>query len=455
MTVPQSHSGDDSPDRPRASATYRIIPDGGRRRPVLGGAFLPLVALGMTCGLAFRGFDSAAGQALSCLVNAATLITALLIDPPPFVFWRDLRGVLALAAAALAWAALGLVVPTYALDGQPVPFAPDLFAPAAAAYLAGVAALVIGALIGREARARERVVDWLIALGVATLLLGLLLIPVGTMGVFSDWMVQIDGRFAGLIGNANVTATVAGVLLVLTLVRLAAPDRLAMATSRKGLIRLAPYGLALVVTAATVALAASRAAGAVTLVVVLLLVLVTYPPSRMERVAPPPPLLIAVLAVVAILLVGGGLLGQRMQSSGFEAANRMNMWSHFLAIAGNSPFFGYGLGSFAGVNAHFLPDAHFAAPFWNVNSPHGIMLQMLLGGGAPYLLLVLGAVALLLRRVGPDVLRRPSIEGRGLVAAAIVLVACGCVDIVLDMAGTTTLLLFLAGLSLGRATGEE
>ena len=409
----------------------------------------------MTCGLAFRGFDSAAGQAMSCIVNATTLILALVDEPPPVAFWRDLRGVLALAGAALAWAAVGLVVPAYALDGQPVPFAPDLFAPAAAAYLAGVAALVVGALVGREARARERVVDWLIGLGVATLLLGLLLMLVGTTGLFSDWTVQIDGRFAGLVGNSNVTAAVAGVLLVLTLSRLAAPARLALATDRAGWLRLAPYALALMVTAATIGLAASRAAGIVTVVIVPLLLLSTCPSRRERRVPPPRPVLIAAGAAVAILLVSGGLLGHRMQSSAFEAANRMTMWSHFFAIAGNSPIFGYGLGSFAGVNAHFLPDAHFAAPFWNVNSPHGIVLQMLLGAGIPYLLMLLGAVTLVARRVVPDIRRRPSIEARGLAAAAMVLVACGCVDIVLDMAATTTLLLFLAGLLWGRATGEE
>ena len=113
------------------------------------------------------------------------------------------------------------------------------------------------------------------------------------------------------------------------------------------------------------------------------------------------------------------------------------------------PLAGYGLGSFAELNAHTLT-ADSALALWNFGAAHAAPVQWVLETGWPGLM-ILGVVAGLVGRRLARLLRAGVDPiGQAMVLALLVALAGGMVDIALNVPGIALLASILAGLSWGR-----
>lgn len=414
-------------------------------RGLLGFSFpLPafFVALLISTGLLLRGFDSTVGQATSCILNASLLIALLVRAPPSAHFWRRAAPALLLVSAAILWA----VVATLSPDG----IFPDYAVGKLLSLFSGVAALLCGALLTRRRRRRRALLDWLLILNSLILAMGLVVRQVGTNGIFSYWEIERGERYLGLIGNANVTAAIAASFTILAFARLTwseTPFNWKLGKRAGAAVYLAMFVMNLVV----VIVAASRFT-AVLLAGVLSLYAFDWMLRRRGRQAHRRLMTIAVGAL--ILLVVGQLSGQLRDRFGLVSAggeDRVATWSHLADVAAASPLYGYGLGSFPSVNAHFLTTARYAEANWAVNSAHNLVLQLMLQAGAPYLLLILAAIGWGWHQVARALRRRWTREDVVIVAILGQILGCSMVDIVLDMPAPLTLTLFLLGLLWGQA----
>lgn len=436
---------------PRRALHNRAPDRAGLRRGDRIGELVPAVALAMSAGLLFDGFDSAMGQAICCIVNCAALILLLIERPPSLDRWREVLPVLGLLAAAALW--VTLVGAIRAPSDPAAPFVPDLFASQLLSFVAGVAALLCGWLLGQRWSRTRQVVDWLIALSCLYLVLGLALRAIGPNGLLDYWSVVREDRFQGLIGNVNVTAAVAGVTAILALSRVfaAAARRRGSVLARREIIVATLYCLAVFIALGAAIATASRFTNLLTFTVVALLTGVNLV-RNVRRLRLIGALLGAVaLAVVVLLTQFSDLLVERMTRLPDGLALRETMWSHYLAIAAGAPVTGYGLGSFPTVNSFYLTTPRFAEAMWAVNSAHNGLLQIAINGGVPYLALILAASLYLCGQILAGCRARWSNETAGIAVAILLIVACGMIDITLDVPATVTLMLFLAGLLWGSA----
>lgn len=412
-----------------------------------------LAALILSLGALLGGFNSLLGQALSYLVNAALLIFLLFIYRPEMRFWRQVMPVLLLCAAAAGWVWLAnRGVPLIPGAGPPVVFARDLFGPGMLGFLAGVLALVSGALIGQSPGAISRFLRWLVLFNAVWIIWGLILRASNLDLAFDLWMVTRQGRFTGTIGNANVTAALAGAMAILSAGMLAGylkPGR----GRRPVPMALAAAGFFLFI-GVMIATASRFALLVVVLLLGILAASMVGSRARGRISAAMLRRMIAVMVVVGIILLftAGAILMDRLSSAGGDLGDRFTLWSHYAELAGKAPLYGYGLGAFPSLNAHFLSSVEIAQAVWNVNSAHNILLQLVLNGGYPYFALL--ALGFLL--VGATILRDMQREGwppdrLAPVLALAQIFCCALVDICLDVPALAILFLGLAGALWGRA----
>lgn len=390
---------------------------------------LPLVAALAGGSIALRGLDGNAGQALFATLYA--LLAGWLLLSPLYVpvLWRARGGALALLAAAWGWSALATVI----AGGMGWP---DYATPRLLRNFGAVAALLSGLLLARHPRGREPLLDAL-ALMIAAL----------TAAGLALWHFAPDlapghdnpawaGRFAGLVGNANVNATLAGAAALWAgwrAVRMQGAWRWAMGLA--GLVCLA-----------------GALASATRMISVLLAGLVLADWLAHRRPAPTAAVqrALGVGAGLAALLAlqGAGMLAQRFATLDQGLAMRLTLWSHYGHMALLAPWAGYGLGSFPWVAAHFLPEPRVASTIWMVNSPHNLALQLLLTGGLPYLALL----ALAAWRIVPGVVarwRHGEEADRVLALMLALFVGESMVDIVLDFPASIGIFGLLLGLAWG------
>lgn len=410
-----------------------------------------IAAVVIASGLFFGGYDSPLGQSLSALLNSLLLAIVLLFLPPaPPQFWKGVAAPLACFAGALAWlATVALARAPFAGEPGELPLAPDLFLPRFLGLVGGLWALLLGLLIGRLPALRDRAADWLLGSILAYLLLALLL-PLLPGGRWDEASILLRGRLAGLAGNVNVTATVSGVAAVLAFSRwigiwAGAGQRALPGDRRSSLF----YGAALAVAMIALIFTGSRFPMLVTLAALGALPAWWW---LVEGDARPFPVSRLMLGVAALTVAGATLLSrflvERMGSLGADGYIRAAFWADFARFAGYAPWTGYGPGAFASVHAYFLKDAAGLPSAWAVNSPHSILLQLLLVGGIPYLLLLLAGAGLIARQLlaGLRAARRGMAQ-LGLVLALLLIFACALVDIFLDMPAGVAIGLFLAGLA--------
>ena len=420
-----------------------------------------IVAL-IASGLFFGGYNSLAGMAVAYLLTGAAALLLLTGAPPEQDFWHALRWPAGLGLAALGWQGLNQAGVLALLGGHP-PLAPDYFLPNLLGLGAAGLACLSGMLMGRERREFRLALRWLCHWAAISLAIGILLwsAPAPLVDMSLSWR----GRFAGLIGNANVSAVVGGMVVLLALDSFLEPliHRPAKRPWRSRAALAAVPLAEMLVGATAMSIASSRITILVTLALVLLTLALRLSGRRWR--ARWPVLAVAVAGMtLAVLLPGGEMAAKRFDYVGFDASIRLRMWDYLAGLAMMSPFNGYGPGSFSALNEHFLTDERLAEQFWNINSAHNVVLQILLNGGLPYLALVCGGVLLLWR----DIVRyvhggasrwRERLAAwkdlgaarRAALCACALMLACASVDIVLDVPAMTCLFFFLTGLLWGRA----
>lgn len=403
---------------------------------------LPLItAATIASGLLFNGFNSAIGKTASCLL-ACALATVLLADRRPSMsFWLAIRMGLGALCLAVAWLIVIAVTPGMA-------FAPDLALTDILGVAGCIAALLAGCLMGLDGLQTGGARLLIVFFAILTFLIGLALRELGADGTLDYWSVVRQGRLAGTIGNINVTAAIAGGIALLA-VGLAL-DRTAGRSRRKRRDRETAMALALFVCAilalVTLALTAARFP-----TVALVLVAAAFGMSeamagrfRLRTLAK------AVMAIgflaICVTIANTDLLMERFTRLDSEGAVRTMMWRHYFDLWLESPHYGYGPGAFSEINTHRLDTPQLARALWSVNSPHNVLLQLLLKGGWPYALLI-GVAAWSIARpivrhlAGP----KATFEDRGVGAFLMLVLACSLVDIALDVPAAVQLMAFLAG----------
>ena len=399
---------------------------------------IPVVAaVALGSGLFFRGFNDIAGQAVFTLLMAALLGAALWGDAPSERGWRATLPVLAPALAAFGWLVLGSIAGT--------PAAPDLVSAGLLSWLGGLAGLLAGWWAARHPPLLARVIDLWLGLSVAHLALGLVLVRTGATDAFAFWPVARGGRFLGLIGNANVTAGIAGVTALLAAARvrqaIAAPRR-----GRRDTLVVAIWSMAVAIALLALLATASR----FTLAVALLLLAALVAPARRRidwRLAAAGVALTALAALPFAPLIRSrfGLLGDGIDT-------RWLMWRRYAGMIGDAPWFGHGANGFPAAAAHSLTEVTAARFTWMVNSAHDLPLQLILSGGLPYAALLAAAAGIAAWRVLRFVWRRPvAAQDAGMLCACALLLALSMIDIVLDVPTTIGVALFLAGALWSRA----
>ncbi|HEX7820402.1 MAG TPA: O-antigen ligase family protein [Sphingobium sp.] len=410
-----------------------------------------MVVTGLCAGLYANGFDSALGQSLACLLSSIALCLALAAIKPGADFWAMARWPLLLFAVALLWLLIVDAVRwTLPLSEIELPIAPDLFLAKFLSIVAGLWALLTGALFGWKRPPALSAPVCLVVLLTAHILLGLVLL-LGILpgnGLWAGWTVMKDGRFTGLVGNANVTAAMcaAGAVLSLAFAMSLWNSRRAKGWRRQdGLVMIGLLAAGLLHLIALV-MTASRFPVMMTLIAFLLLALAQKNAAKADAWRFWPPAVAVFLAVIVSHVLFSDLLLTRAGNLVGEAYARGEYWRHFFDMAANAPLTGYGPSAFPTANLYFLQSATDAVGTSTINSPHSIVLQLWFVGGAPYLLLMLAGAGL----IGRDILFRRGlwrwdVRDIGVLLASLAIMACGLVDIVLDYPVGTQIAFFLLG----------
>ncbi|MDZ7281829.1 O-antigen ligase family protein [Sphingomonas sanguinis] len=398
-----------------------------------------MLALLPSAGIFWGGLDSFAGQDVVGLAYGLMLALALYALAPSPRFWRATGPVLALMVAALVW----LMAVSLGWFGNR-PIASDIAPPGLIGLGGLIAALLCGALLGYRRVDLARIADGMLVLGSLSVLWAL---------GFGGGMDMGEGRFLGTLANANASATVFVGLAGLALAR-ALRGGASSQTRASGWeqLRTVAYGIVVLLMLGATLLTGSRNGTVIGALVVGLMVWRGLGGRASLRVVGP---MLAVILLLVILLFSG-VVFERFQQLPAEASVRLTIWRHSAAIVANSPLTGYGIGSFSLASAHALDDVRQAQTLWMVNSPHNIVLRLLIDGGWPYLLLVtaalLGIAATVVRharRYGLDIVEW------GFVGAVGTAIASSQVDLALEFpaiaAGTMTWI----GLLWGRAIGAR
>lgn len=423
-------SGRDYPDPPSEQPHLSR----SRIRSLISG--LAILPLGVSCLMG--GFNSAFGKALDAGLVGLALFAILLFGFQISIVTRVLGRVLPWAIAALTWLLVGhFAIPIVPGFDAPRSIAPDLFVSELLGRMASFGWLVVGLLIGQRREELDMALHMLCGTLVLTLAVGLLawfdIIALNGGGPLG-W----HGRFVGTIGNANLTGVVAAVALLL-LVR--ACYGLNTQTIKFGapivLIAGGVSLLALMLSASRLAISGAMAAG----------LIVWFRRRNSGQQSKRKVAVIALVAVVMLLLTALGLFDiafDRFVAFPAGGADRLSLWSQFADYALRSPIYGYGPGSLAEPSSGVLTDIEAALQRWNVHSAHNVVLQMVLTGGIPYAIFVIGGFVVLLRPIA-------SIAPWGnsdllIGAACLLLISAGFVDIALDTPVTLDLTVLLLGM---------
>lgn len=420
---------------------------GGVRNPRVAKGAAVATAFVFSIGFTFNGLNSPFGSPLVCLIGTGALLVFIALDPPPPAFWLRMLPVVALSTAAMAWATAPLWLPSGTIaDRTEGVLVPDLTTTELLARIGYLAALLAGCLLARRRANVAFLIDALLLFGALNILAGLAARALDGTGPWEFWQLREDGRFTGTLSNANVAGVYYGVLAVLAAARAVASA--GGRSPKPALARARQVGLWLMVLLSVGACAITASRSAMTASFVLLAVVAALPLVRQRpRLGTVVPLLLIPAVLLAVLVSGlSDLLLQRLDLISDEPSVRTLMWHHYLALAQRSPLFGYGLGSFPTLNQWMLGDPREAQALWMVNSPHNFVLQLLIEGGIPYLLLIV-AVAVCVAIGIARAARSGVSDGReGFGAAIVIVLVCATLDIALDVPALVALVALMAGL---------
>jgi O-antigen ligase len=428
-------------DRPTLLDTFarrcrRIVP------PTAASVLTALVA---SVGVTFNGLNNAFGGPIMFLLWGGLLAVLLVSIVEPRHFWAGVATPLGLATLAYGWATL----PLWALPTKGTYLAPDLLLPELLSAAALGSAFLAGALAGSHRGGIARVTDWLLLFGALNIALGLLLREVGPSLPWDLWQSRPDFRFTGTLSNPNVAGTYLGMLAVLGLHRIITNhDQPSLGAER---VRTAARWIMVLLCTGACAITASRSAMVATASGLALLGVVHMLRFRQYRYKLPLP---GLLILGGAMILAAGLADpamERFELLGRQSTGRGLMWEVYAAASAEAPLFGYGPGGFPTLNLRLLSDPRMAQELWMVNSPHNLILQLVLKGGIPFLALLAAAMVIVIARA----VWNSNDERLGLVCAIGVAVACSMVDIALDVPALAALTLLLAGLAWGRQAGTR
>ena len=410
--------------------------------------------------LGLLGSNEALLAALAAAANMALALVLILLLRPDEAFWRHGAPVWLLLALALGWAAL----PGSALAANLVPglaamraqrLAPDLLQVELVKLVGFMACALSGAMIGYRRRLLTRTIEWMILLGLFYVLLAFALRQADPDQIWGFGKGLHAFRFTGTLRNANAAGCVFGVIGLLALGRMQTAMRNGFARgwdSRQAIICGAAALVALLAVTAT-ALTGSRTSLVLTSIAFATLILAEA--VRVGRIGGPQTrwimlVLGGMLSLGAAALVRFGMPAmERFARLGRDQQLREEGWRLYAGIAGDSPWFGHGLGSFTELNMAALRPDNVEA-LWNFRAAHNALLQMLIEGGLVFTLALVAAVALMasasirtFRRRAVDPVVLASIAGMGLIFG------CAMVDIALNVPAIAALASSLGGLIWG------
>lgn len=417
---------------------------GPARREIIPDFPLPVwvVAVGISIGMGFRAFDGLAGNALSAMINSSLLYAAIVRQPPTRTAVRKAAPVLALLLGAGFWG----VVATLHVSGGVLP---DYSFGKLLSLVSALCALLLGAMMARGRDRRRGLLDWLLLVNGVLLLTGLVFRELGVDVLLPYWSFERAGRYTGLAANANVTAVVAACSAVIAFSRLTGIHRTPVWAPRWAgsmTVNLPLFAL----SAGVVVITGSRTVAAL-LAVVLLLYLLRWRFRRRVSAGRVAAVGATVLLALVIAAAFSDVLRARFDMLGEGWADRVMSWGHLWDIFLQQPLYGYGLGSFPALNAHFLTTPHYAQANWAVNAAHNVALQMLLQAGVPYFALIVGACIIGTRQVARVLRGRWIRDSKTILVLVLMLLCSGMVDLTLDMPAPLSLCLFLTGLLWGQA----
>jgi O-antigen ligase len=410
--------------------------------------FLQLLALGAVDGV------PAAFFALCEIVTCAATV-ALVNTPLSGRFWREAGPVMLVFLGALVWAALPLLATTASFLPRPPILAPDA-AQLELLKLAGVGAVCLtGALIGlSRSRLQYLIVDIALA-GLAYTLLALWVGQASPMAVWGQSKGAHAFRFTGTLLNANAAGCVFGMI---GLVSLGLLQSLLKRTSLRdaglsGLLRLALVACAVIAAFGACVLTQSRTGLA--LAAIFGVVVVWSEARRRARRGAANVVGNSLMAAAAAgLLLLGLALGASQFSSRWgsllaDAQVRGEAYMQYFGAIGRSPWFGYGLGGFRALHESILTPS-LATAMWDFGAAHSAVTQAALEGGLPFILMLVVAAGMIVKRIsGGDRRRAGSAMVTGVLAAAGLALAFSFVDIALNVPAIAAFCALLLGLAWG------
>lgn len=382
------------------------------------------------------------------IIFAITLVVAWLVTPDAR-YWRDAwPGFVGLCIALLV-AALPAIL---AGDRErPDLLAPDLFAFGMIRMGAGMALLIAASWIGYRRGGLRLLIRAVVAAGAIDIAVGLLLREIDPRHVWGLSKGINTYRFTGTLLNANASGCIFGVTAILMAGLLR--DALLHPTTY-GLRALRPisHTLLIVVAFGACLITGSRTASALTLFALGAVWLVDAGAGR--TVSRRTMILsggVGLLLLIAIILWLGSTTTDRIGLLANDATQRWAIWTAVLDAARHSPWLGYGAASFDAIKDAAMYDPGRARLLWYVNSPHNIVIGLVLDHGVVFL-----AVTILIAlTMWPSFVRVWRERGHhpvgvsGLAACAMI-VGCASVDIALDVPAITAVFLLLLGLLWGR-----
>lgn len=406
----------------------------------------PSVVAGTICwSAAAGGLDSAIGQGLFCLSHCFLLAWLVLSHGySPSVLRRTKR---LFAVLFLAW--IWSIWTTWLFIGV----IPEEAYARMARNFGAMAVLLSGLILSRIPRHREEILDWIAIQLAAISVMAILSWAADPHTVAWAEGLEKHSRFQGFVGNVNVNATLAAVGATWSGWRtLKVWSTWRASPIRQRLLSVALVG-AFLVNFFVVLLSATRVVN-FALCTVLIVGLGVYLLRRRTDFRPSPRHFVIAAGIFAAIVASQwlGMLPERYASLGEGTSARLAIWAQCLAMVFERPLSGFGLASFSAVYGHFLPDPRTASLIWTVNSPHNVLLQILLTGGLVYLAL-LGTAAVLIARPIVAAMTRTSAMADDHVLCVMLAIILGSasIDIALDYPLSIGLFGLLTGLLLGQA----
>jgi O-antigen ligase len=405
--------------------------------------FVQLITLGANTSLL---------SAIAALADVLVALIILLLLRLPDAVWKGLASVLFPLALALCWAGLPEIAGPQLLVAPNL--VPELFALEWEKLLGIFACLLSGIILGARPLVTRWFVDCFLAGGFAWTLLALLLRQADPWHVWGHTKGLLEGRFTATLLNTNAAGCAFGVIAIVATGRLQiAIGRLsARGWSESVAASVAACGTVVVVALAACALTQSRASLILTVLAMAIILFRWARPLRRRGALGRGAWIAAlVLPLLGIALLFGTQVWERFGSIGGDATDRLVAMLHFGGIAVQSPWFGYGLGSFSTVNARHL-DPRTVGLLWNFGAAHSAPIHAALEAGIPFTALIVLAIAIALRRMAS--IRHLDVADPLMLAnfAAVALVfVASLVDIEFSIPALASLTAVLSGLVLGRA----